>query len=132
MRLIALLLENDFLRMLFAAADDEPDTAVSWMTTLIVTAALAAGLIFAFKGLRKYLADIAKRKIWTRGQTWLMIFVGLFPIFFALLAIWYLNRDYLTFVQIGELFTGTLFAWIIYLVLVILGHLVSPWRRELV
>ncbi|HRI05261.1 MAG TPA: hypothetical protein PLL77_16105, partial [Pyrinomonadaceae bacterium] len=108
------------------------DTAFNWVIIAVVVAVLGAGLVFAFKGFRKSMADIAKKKIWTRRQSWLMVFVGIFPIFFTLLIIWYLSRDYFNFIQIGGLVKGTLFAWLIYLVLMVVGHLVSPWRRELI
>jgi E3 ubiquitin-protein ligase DOA10 len=129
-----LFLQNDFLRLFIN--DIEPDnwqeTATNWVLTAIVVAVLIAGLVFGYKALSKSMADIAKRKVWTRRQTWLLIFTGAFPIFFALLAIWYLTRDFLNYVQFGGLVRGTLFAWGLYLVFMVVGHLVSPWRRELV
>lgn len=128
-----LLLQDNILRLFIE--DMEPDnwqeTATNWLLTAIVVAVLIAGLLFAYKALRKSMADIAKRKIWTRRETWLLIFMGVFPIFFALLAIWYLSRDFLNYVQFGGLVRGTLFAWLLYLVFMVVGHLVSPWRREL-
>ena len=30
------------------------------------------------------------------------------------------------------LLKGTFFAWILYLIFMVIGHLVSPWRRELI
>jgi len=129
-----LFLQDDFLR--FFIENIEPDnwqeTATSWLITAVVVAVLAAGLVFAYKALRKSMADIAKRKIWTRGQTWLLILIGIFPIFFVLLAVWYMTRDFLNYVQFGGLVKGTLFAWFLYLILMVIGHLVSPWRRELI
>ncbi|MFN0141504.1 MAG: hypothetical protein ACKVQW_15640 [Pyrinomonadaceae bacterium] len=132
MGIIALFLENDFLRTLVELADDEPDTATAWVTTAVVLAVLVALLIFAFKGFRKYMAEIARRKIWTRRQTWLAIVVGFVPIFLSLLVIRWFSLDYTNFISIGDLFKGTLFAWLVYLILMVLGHLVSPWRRELI
>lgn len=129
-----LFLQDDFLR--FFIENIEPDnwqeTATSWLITAVVVAVLAAGLMFAVKALRKSMADIAKRKIWTRGQTWLLILIGIFPIFFVLLAVWYMTRDFLNYVQFGGLVKGTLFAWFLYLIFMVVGHLVSPWRRELI
>jgi hypothetical protein len=93
---------------------------------------LAAGLVFAYKAFRKSMADIARKKIWTRGQTWLLILIGGFPIFLALLTVWYLTRDFLNYVQVGGLVKGTVFAWVLYLMFMVVGHLVSPWRRELI
>ena len=129
-----LFLQDGFLR--FFIENIEPDnwqeTATSWLITAVVVAVLAAGLMFAIKALRKSMAEIAKRKIWTRGQTWLLILIGIFPIFFVLLAVWYMTRDFLNFIQFGGLVKGTLFAWFLYLIFMIVGHLISPWRRELI
>lgn len=129
-----LFLQDGFLR--FFIENIEPDnwqeTATSWLITAVVVAVLAAGLMFAIKALRKSMAEIAKRKIWTRGQTWLLILIGIFPIFFVLLTIWYMSRDFLNFIQFGGLVKGTLFAWFLYLIFMVVGHLISPWRRELI
>lgn len=132
--MVLFFLENDFIRLFIddRGSDNWQDTATSWLITAVIVAVIGSGLIFAFKGFRKYMADIAKRKIWTRRQTWLLIFIGIFPIFATLWFFWYLEHDYLTFIQIGGLLKGTLFAWLIYLVLMVIGHLVSPWRRELI
>lgn len=129
-----LLLQDGFLRFFIEniEPDDWQETATSWLITAVVVAVLAAGLVFAYKALRKSMADIARKKIWTRGQTWLLILIGIFPIFLVLLAIWYMTRDFLNYVQFGGLVKGTLFAWFLYLIFMVLGHLVSPWRRELI
>jgi H+/Cl- antiporter ClcA len=132
--MLGFFMESDFLRFFIdnIEPDDWADTAMSWLTVAIVVAVLGAGLIFAFKAGRKSMAHIAKNKIWTRGQTWLLILIGIFPIFLTLLVVWYMSRDYFNFIQIGGLLKGTLFAWLIYLFLMVTGHLVSPWRRELI
>ena len=134
MKMFLLFLQDDFLRFFIEniEPDDWQETATSWLITAVVVAVLVAGLMFAYKALRKSMADIAKRKIWTRGQTWLLILIGLFPIFFVLLVAWYMTRDFLNYVQFGGLVKGTLFAWFLYLIFMVIGHLVSPWRRELI
>ncbi len=126
------LFQYEFLETLFSATQENPGTAKDWAICAVVTAVLAAGLIFAVKGLRKYLADIAKRKIWTRRQTWLTIFMGLFPIFLFLFLIRWLYGDFWDYINVPDLFKGVFYAWVIYLVLMVVGHLVSPWRRELI
>ena len=79
------------------------------------------------------MADIAKRKIWTRGQTWLLIFVGLFPIFMVLLIIWYAHQGLFQLSsKYGGLLKRDFVAWFLYLLFMFVGHLVSPWRRELI
>jgi H+/Cl- antiporter ClcA len=134
MKMFLLFLQDDFLRFFIENTDpdDWQDTAMSWLITAVVVAVLAAGLTFAYKALRKSMADIAKRKIWTRGQTWLLILIGIFPIFFVLLTVWWLKWDFWDYVQFGGLVKGTLFAWFLYLIFMVVGHLVSPWRRELI
>lgn len=129
-----LFLQDGFLRFFIEniEPDDWQETATSWLITAVVVAVLVAGLVFAYKALRKSMADIARKKIWTRGQTWLLILIGIFPIFFVLLAVWYMTRDFLNYVQFGGLVKGTLFAWFLYLIFMVIGHLVSPWRRELI
>jgi succinate dehydrogenase hydrophobic anchor subunit len=129
-----LFLQDGFLRFFMGNSDpdDWQETATSWLIMAVIVAVLAAGLVFAFKALRKSMADIAKRKIWTRGQTWLLILIGIFPIFFVLLAVWRFDPDFFEYVQFSGLVKGTLFAWFLYLIFMVIGHLVGPWRRELI
>ena len=108
------------------------ETATSWVITALVVAILLAGLSFGYKAIKKAAAAHHDKKIWSRGKTWLSFFIGLFPVFLVLLLLWYLDRDYTNYIKIGGLLKGTLLAWIIYLFLMIVGHLASPWRRELI
>jgi H+/Cl- antiporter ClcA len=112
-------------------ADDDSQTALNWLITAVVVAVVVAGLSFGYKALRKSMASHLDQKIWSRSQTWLSFFIGLFPVFIGLLAVWYLTRDFFNFVDVGPLLKGVVMAWILYLAIMILGHLVSPWRREL-
>lgn len=125
---------NSFLRFFIENTEDDlwKETATSWIITAFVVAVLIAGVSFGYKALRKAAAAHHDKKIWSRGKTWLSFFIGLFPVFFTLLFIWYLKLDFVNFIQLGGLLKGTLFAWIVYLFLMIVGHLVSPWRRELI
>lgn len=129
-----LLFQDDFLRLFIEniESDNWQDTATSWLITAIVVAVLSAIITFGIKAFLKASAKLSKEKIWSRGKTWLLIVAGLFPLFLVLLVIWYLTRDFVNFVQIGGLFKGTVFAWLVYALLMIFGHLVSPWRRELI
>jgi H+/Cl- antiporter ClcA len=129
-----MFLESSFLRLFADNVDPDnwDDTAMSWVITAIVVAILGAGIIFAVKAARKSMADIARKKIWTRGQTWLLIFIGIFPIFIAMWIIWYMQHDFLAVIQIGGLIKGTFFAWLLYVFVMVIGHLVGPWRRELI
>lgn len=136
--MLLIFLQSDFWRnfVRFFIEDIDTDlweqTATSWVITALVVAVLIAGLSFGYKALRKAGASQPDKKIWSRGSTWLSFFIGLFPVFLVLFFIWYLDGDYTNYIKIGGLLKGTLFAWIVYLFLMVVGHLVSPWRRELV
>lgn len=136
--MLLIFLQSDFwrsfLRFFIEDIDTElwEETATSWIITALVVAVLFAGITFGYKALRKAGASHHDQKIWSRGKTWLSFFIGLFPVFIVLLILWNLEGDYTNYIKIGGLLKGTLFAWIIYLFLMITGHLVSPWRRELI
>lgn len=132
--MLLFFLESNFLEWFMDNTDPTnwEDTAQSWLITAIVVAALGAGLVFGYKALRKSMEGIAAKKAWTRGQTWLLIVTGIFPIFAALWLVWYLNLDFFEYVRIGGLFKGVVCAWFLYLLFMVVGHLVSPWRRELI
>lgn len=125
---------RNFLRFFIEDISPESwmDVAERWVFATIVIAVLGAGVSFGCKALLKASSNHHDQKIWSRGKTWLSFFIGLFPIFLVLFLMWYLTRDYANYVKIGGLLKGTLFAWIIYLFLMIVGHLVSRWRRELI
>jgi len=112
-------------------ADGWEDTAQSWLFAAIVISVIAAGLMLAYKGLKKRSAVNLDAKIWSRGQTALMIVVGLLPVLLMMSALWYSNRDYFDIAGVGGLLKGIVLGWLLYLVLMVLGHLASPWRREL-
>lgn len=127
-------MRTDILRFFIDSAepDDWETTAMNWILAAIVVAILCAGLTFGLKALLKAAASHHDKKIWGRGKTWLSFFIGLFPVFVILLIIWYSTRDFVNFIQVGGLFKGVIMAWILYLLVMIVGHLVSPWRRELI
>lgn len=122
---------TDLLRFLVNDPDYE-ETAGQWFIAAIVVAVLTAGAVFGLKAIRKRIATIAANRIWTRGQTWLLVVSGIFPLFLILAGVWWLTRDFYNFLEIGGLMKGTLIAWVIYAFIMIVGHLVSPWRRELI
>jgi hypothetical protein len=136
--MLLILLQSDFWRGFIRFFIDDIDsdlwqeTATSWIVTALVVAILLAGASFGYKALRKASASHHDKKIWSRPKTWLSFFIGLFPVFLVLLFVWYSNRDFTNYIKVGGLLKGTLFAWLMYLFLMIIGHLVSPWRRELI
>lgn len=131
--LLTIVMESSFLRFFTSnrEIDDWQDTALSWVLTALVIAVFGAGLMLAYKALRKYLAASIKEKTWSRGETLILMLVGLLPVFFAVLVFWYATRDYFNIIGVGGLVKGTVFAWLLYLLFMFLGHVFSPWRREI-
>lgn len=132
-RLLLTLLESEFLKFFTAnrEIDDWQDTATSWVLAALVIAVLSAGVMLFYKWLRKYLAANIKEKTWSRGETTLLMLIGLIPVFLAVLIIWYATRDYFNIIGVGGLIKGIVFAWLLYLLFMFVGHLLSPWRREI-
>ena len=131
--LVAALLESDLLKFFVENRDleDWPDTATSWLVAALVVASLVAGLMFAYKAMRKYMASTIKEKTWSRGETVLLMLVGLLPVFVVILVVWYSTRDFFNVVGTMGLLKGVALSWLLYLVFMVVGHLASPWRREI-
>lgn len=132
--MFALLLQSSsFLRMFVDSCDEEgcEDTALNWFIAAIIIALLCALLMLAFKWLRKYTAINLVQKAWSRGQTIVLIIVGLMPAVLALVIVWYATRNFFNYVGVGGLLKGIVASWVLYVLFMITGHLVSPWRREI-
>jgi hypothetical protein len=131
--LLLMILESDFLKFFTSNREIEgwDDTASSWVLAAFVISVLVAGLTLFYKWLRKYLAGNIKEKTWSRGQTAVLMLVGLVPVFLAVLMIWYATRDYFNIIGVGGLIKGIVFSWVLYLLFMFVGHLLSPWRREI-
>lgn len=130
MTILAILWQSSFWEWFLQEGGDE-DTAVSWVVTAIIVAVVSAGLMMGVKALRKTMALTVGEKGWSRGQTWLLIIVGLTPVFLLASLVWYMTRDFFNFIGVSGLFNGILLAWFLYLLFMVAGHLASPWRREL-
>ncbi len=131
---LATMFESGFLKWFAENRDleDWSETAASWLIAALVVSVLIAGLMFAYKALRKYLAPNIKDKIWSRGQTIMFMLVGLLPVLLAIWIIWYTTRDFVNIVGVTGLLKGVAFSWLFYLFIMIVGHLASPWRREII
>lgn len=127
------LLDSDFLKFFTTnrELDDWQDTATSWVLTALVIAIVGAGLMLSYKWLRKIMAASIVEKTWSRGETMVLMLVGLIPVLLATWVIWYATRDYFNIIGVGGLVKGILFAWLLYLLFMFIGHLLSPWRREI-
>lgn len=127
------LLESDLLKWFVQHRDiDEwQDTAVSWLTAAVVISVLCAGLMLSYKWFRKRSAGVIKEQAWSRGETVVLMLSGLLPVFLGVLVVWYSSRDFFNIVGVGGLMKGVVFCWLLYLLLMFVGHALGPWRREL-
>lgn len=132
--MLALLYQSSsFLQMFVDSCDEEgcEDTALNWVIAAVVVAVVCALIMLAFKWLRKYTAINIVQKAWSRGQTIVLIIVGLIPVLLVLLTIWYLTRNFYNYVGVGGLLKGVLLSWLLYMLFMFAGHVLSPWRREI-
>lgn len=134
MFMLGLLLQSfDFLHMFLDSCEDEgcEDTALNWLIAAIVVAIVCSLVMLAVKWLKKYTAINLVQKAWSRGQTVVLIIVGLLPVLITLIVIWYTTRNFFNYVGVGGLLKGIVVSWLVYMFFVFTGHLLSPWRREL-
>ncbi len=127
------LQSSDFLQMFLDSCEDDgcEETALNWVTATIVVAIVCSLFMLAVKWLKKYTAINLVQKAWSRGQTVVLILVGLVPVLLALIVIWYTTRNFFNYVGVGGLLKGIVVSWLVYVLFVFTGHLLSPWRREL-
>ncbi|HXQ73520.1 MAG TPA: hypothetical protein VN844_23675 [Pyrinomonadaceae bacterium] len=131
--LTLLIQASSFLELFIDSCEDEgcEDTALNWVLAAVVVAIVGALLMLGIKWLKKYAAINLIQKAWSRGQTVVLIMVGFVPVLLALLAIWYTTRNFFNYVGMGGLLKGVVFAWLLYVIMMFTGHLLSPWRREI-
>jgi len=107
------------------------DTALNWVIAAIVVAVVCSLFMLGVKWFKKYTAINLVQKAWSRGQTVVLIIVGLLPVLITLIVIWYTTRNFFNYVGVGGLLKGIVVSWLVYMLFVFTGHLLSPWRREL-
>jgi len=132
--MLALILQTSgFLQLFVDSCEDEgcDETALNWVIAAVVVAIVAALLMLAIKWLKKYTAINLIQKAWSRGQTIVLIIVGVLPVLLTLIVIWYTTRNFFNYVGVGGLLKGVVFSWVVYVLLMFTGHLLSPWRREI-
>lgn len=132
--MLSLLLQSyDFLQMFLDSCEDDgcEETAMNWLTAALVVAIVCSLLMLGIKWLKKYTAINLVQKAWSRGQTVVLIIFGLLPVLIALVFIWYTTRNFFNYVGVGGLLKGIVVSWFLYVLLVFTGHLLSPWRREI-
>jgi len=128
-----IILESGFLQFFADNRDfDEWDRiALNWIIAAVVISVTCTGLTMAYKWWRKKSAGVIRLEAWSRGETLGLITVGLLPVLILTLLVYYYSRDFENVVGVGGLMKGILFSWIMYLLLMVAGHAVSPWRHEL-
>jgi len=132
--MLALILQSSgFLQLFVDSCEDEgcEETALNWVLAAVVVAIVCALLMLAIKWLKKYTAITLIQKAWSRGQTIVLIVVGVLPVLIALMTIWYTTRNFFNYVGVGGLLKGVVFSWVVYVLLMFTGHLLGPWRREI-
>ena len=132
--MLALLIQSSsFLQLFIDTCEDEgcEDTALNWILAAVVVALVCALLMLGVKWFKKYSAMTLVQKAWSRGQTIVLIIVGFLPVLIVLLIIWYTTRNFFNYVGVGGLLKGVVFAWLLYGLMMFTGHLLSPWRREI-
>lgn len=105
-------------------------TASLWVIASAGVGVLTAALPLLVKFLQKRISENEVGKVWRVGTTWLLIIVGLLPVAIFLGLTYYLSRDFRDCVSGQGLFAGLFAAWLSYLSVVVLCHLLG-WRREL-
>ncbi len=131
--LALMIFASDFLRWLSDTHSARwEDTATSWLIAALVISAVCAAATMIYKAVRKSMAKNVEQKIWSRGQTLLLIIAGLGPVLTIMSCVWYATRDFFNIMGVGGLFKGIVLGWVLYLVLMFVAHLASPWRRELI
>lgn len=132
--MLALLIQTSgFLELFIDTCEDEgcEETALNWVLAVMVVAIICTLVMLGIKWFKKYAAINLKQKAWSRLQTVVLIVVGLVPVLLVLLIIWYTTRNFFNYVGMGGLLKGVVFAWVIYVAMMFTGHLLSPWRREI-
>jgi hypothetical protein len=131
--LVLIIQSSGFLQLFMDSCEDDgcDETALNWVIAIVVVAIVCALLMLAIKWLKKYTAINLIQKAWSRGQTIVLIIIGVLPVLLALIVIWYTTRNFFNYVGVGGLLKGVVFSWVVYVLLMFTGHLLSPWRREI-
>lgn len=124
------------LRLMVPDLSDPPDNwteiATSWFTTMLVAGLSVAVVMLAVKWLlRASASTYGEREQRKKTQSRLLLVAGLLPVLAAMAAFWYLEEVYQNVVRLSGLVNGILGAWLVYAFCYGVGHLASPWRRDL-
>ena len=117
---------------LVSFCEDDGMTATLWLVAAMGIGLLTALCPLLVKFLQKLFSDSEQRKVWKIRSTWLLILSGLLPTALFLFSTYYLGQDFRDCVSGAGFFLGLVVSFLSYLILVVLGHLLTPWRRELI
>ena len=126
------LMSSDFLRFFTENRDIDgwQDTAFSWVIEAILISVVGAGIMLTVKWLRKRTAAVITQRAWSRNATIVFILIGLAPVLVLALVFYYASRDFANVVGVSGLAKGVVFAWLLYTMWMLAGHL-GPWRRDI-
>jgi len=130
--LFFVVMSSDFLRFFTENRDIDgwQDTAFSWVIEAVLISVVGAGIMLTLKWLRKRTAGVISEKAWSRNATIVFILIGLAPVLLLALVFYYASRDFETVVGVSGLAKGVVFAWFLYAMLMLAGHL-GAWRRDI-
>ncbi|MBL8150522.1 MAG: hypothetical protein JNN15_11405 [Blastocatellia bacterium] len=110
--------------------EDWGDHVYSWLLTAVVIAVGSALVMLAIKWLLKSGGDIHTRT-WGRSQTIIFMAIGVVPSSLAALLVYLNSTDFQLIIGWSGLLNGILVSWIIYMVLMFVGHIVGSWRNDI-
>lgn len=105
---------------------------LEWWSVILITATVVAGGMLLVKFLLKASSSL-KGRAWSRLTAYAFLFIGLFPVL-GITCLWYFvvssEDDFRSVIGSSGLAIGTMFSWLMYLFLMLVGHL-GRWRRDL-
>jgi magnesium-transporting ATPase (P-type) len=111
--------------------DGWEDIALSWIVVAVVISVVCWGLMILIKWLRKRSARVIRDQAWSRTQSIVFVLIGLAPVLAITVVVYFVTRDFENVIGIPGLAKGVLFAWGLYIVLMLASHAAGPWKRDL-
>ena|SRR3989442_10841820 len=131
---LLILQESTILRWFVNSTEETgwQDTAMNWLFAGLVISVIVTGVMLVAKWFKKKAARNIIQKTWSGRRTAVLIVIGLLPIVLTLMVVWYGTRNFYNYVGVGGLLRGIVFSWLLYVLFMLAGHLLSPqWRRDL-
>lgn len=112
-------------------ADGWREIATSWLITATVIAVVWTLVMLFVKWTLRKKEALIKDRAWSRQKTWWFIIAGLLPVLLIAWGIYYFTLDFTYVVGFRGLMNGVLFSWLLYVLLMVAGHMMSSWRRDI-